>query len=86
MLNECILETLILSDSNFISARNKEAWIFEGQVNFKKKEIGERHVPIRIFLFLGAKPSVLLPKSSQGASLAAFLASIQRILLPYETA
>ena len=39
---------LILSDSNFISARNKEAWIFEGQVNFKKKEMvptdcGEKH-------------------------------------------
>ena len=48
VLNECILETLILSDSNFISARNKEAWIFEGQVNFKKKEMvpadcGEKH-------------------------------------------
>ena len=48
VLNECILEMLILSDSNFISARNKEAWIFEGQVNFKKKEMvptdcGEKH-------------------------------------------
>lgn len=48
VLNKCISETLILSDSNFISARNKEAWNFEGQVNFKKKEMvstdcGEKH-------------------------------------------
>lgn len=39
VLNECISETLILSVSNFISARNKEARIFDGQVNFKKKEM-----------------------------------------------
>ena len=50
------------------------------------EKAGFRRVPIRIFLFLGAKPSVSLPKASQGDSLAAFLASIQRILLPYETA
>ena len=46
----------------------------------------KRRAPVRQFLFLKPKFLVLLPKASQGVSLAAFLASIQEILSFYETA